>query len=128
MSEINEEKETKHCCVCKALKSEFTKKVVAIALGTFIGVYCSLSLYGTVHKPKFHKMPKFEQQQMHHGSFEHKKTHHGDFIGGPKDFKFNGEFKGGEFKGKPMGPKDFMAPKGDFGPNIPKGPKEAKNI
>jgi len=71
MSEINEEKQTKENeCVCKCfLKSEFLKKVLAIALGTFIGVYGSLSLFAATHKPpikKFHRMEHVMPPMHHH--------------------------------------------------------------
>jgi len=44
-----QETENKECkCV---LKSEFFKKVLTIAIGTFVGVYCALSLFAAVHRP-----------------------------------------------------------------------------
>lgn len=41
-----EEKECK--CFCK---SEAFKKFLTIALGTFVGVYCALSLFAALHRP-----------------------------------------------------------------------------
>lgn len=41
-----EEKETK--CLCQS--KEF-RKFLTIALGTFVGVYCALSLFAALHRP-----------------------------------------------------------------------------
>ena len=48
---VNENKEEKCCCVCRLFKSEEFKKFLIIALGTFTGVFCALSLFVALHKP-----------------------------------------------------------------------------
>ena len=40
---------TKECkCFCK---SEGVKKFIIVALGSFVGVYCALSLFAALHRP-----------------------------------------------------------------------------
>ena len=42
-------KETKECkCFCH---SEGFRKFLTVALGTFVGVFCALSLFAALHKP-----------------------------------------------------------------------------
>ena len=62
-----EEKETK--CFCQ---SKGFRKFLTIALGTFVGVYCALSLFAALHRPPmFRPMPYGGMrgcpvQMMHH--------------------------------------------------------------
>ena len=112
MSEINEtntaetkETEKKKCCCCAC---EIVKKIVIIALGTFIGVYGSLSLFAATHKPNFKKfkapqhyvMPNPHANQMQKGFHPDKpgmfdsqgpKHFEGDFKKIPPDKNFNGD-------------------------------------
>ena len=58
-----EEKECK--CFCR---SEGVKKFVVVALGTFVGVYCALSLFVATHRPpcmhkRCHMHPPIEFRQ-----------------------------------------------------------------
>lgn len=50
MTEENriENTENKHECICK---SKGFRKFLTIALGTFVGVYCALSLFTALHRP-----------------------------------------------------------------------------
>ncbi|MBR2069084.1 MAG: hypothetical protein IJ877_04895 [Candidatus Gastranaerophilales bacterium] len=89
---IIEEKECK--CFCK---SEGFRNFLVTALGTFVGVYMALSLFGAIHKPPMpcHCMMK------HHHQIEGHYKHHKDFK------KFNKEFKGDtEQGGKPVLPNE----------------------
>ena len=43
-----ENKEIKHECICH---SKGFRKFLTIALGTFVGVYCALSLFAALHRP-----------------------------------------------------------------------------
>ncbi len=72
-------------------QSEGFRKFLTIALGTFVGVYCALSLFAAIHKPPvmmppcagFNPPPAPQMQcpfkQRHH-------FHKGQF---PGNFKFN---------------------------------------
>ena len=104
--ETNVEKKECPCKICAACK-EVGKKVLVIALGTFIGVYGSLSLFAVTHKPKFKKFNAPMHYQMPHHGHHHMMGHkhfNGDFKGGPEHFK-------GDCK---CMHKDFKAPNGDF--------------
>ncbi len=66
--------EVKDECACKCEFCKCIKKILAIAIGTFVGFYCALSLFFALHRPPmppcggFHRPPQgFEQ------NFEHKK-------------------------------------------------------
>ena len=49
MSEELKENENKECkCFCK---SKGFRKFLTIALGTFVGVYCALTLFAATHRP-----------------------------------------------------------------------------
>lgn len=68
--EMNQEiKEEKRCnCICH---SEGFKDFLKIALGSFIGVFCALTLFAALHKPPMppchcHKMMRPPMHQMHH--------------------------------------------------------------
>ena len=68
-----EEKECK--CFCK---SEGVKKFVVVALGTFVGVYCALSLFAATHKPPCHMMKGPHMRPAIEHRF-HVNGHRGDF-------------------------------------------------
>ena len=84
-----EEKECKCFCHSKAFK-----KFLTIALGTFVGVYCALSLFAALHKPPMmppspYVMGGCPCQMMHHKHHFDKMKHaqRGDFKQVPqKDF------------------------------------------
>ena len=75
--EIEVKKEEKFECSCEFCKA--TKKILTIALGTFIGFYCAMSLFFALHKPPM----------MHHGHF-YKKHHQGI----ERNFEHKGRFMG----------------------------------
>ena len=77
IKEVKETKEQKNECNCMFCKS--VKKVLTIALGTFIGFYCAMSMFFALHRPPM----------MHHGHF-YKKHHQGIEQG----FYHRGKFKG----------------------------------
>lgn len=52
VKEVKEIKEEEKTCFCK---SKFVKKTLVIAIGSFIGVYCALSLFALTHKPPVHQ-------------------------------------------------------------------------
>lgn len=80
---MTEEIRTENKCKC-LIKCECVKKFIVVALGTFVGFYCALSLFAALHKPpmphRFHghnMRPPVEQrfdkfQKGPHGDF-HKK-------------------------------------------------------
>lgn len=45
-------------CICK---TKFFKKFLVIALGSFVGVFCALSLFCFTHRPPMHHMMNFPQ-------------------------------------------------------------------
>ena len=51
MSEEIKNCEEEKCCVCKLIKCETCKKFLVVALGTFVGGFCALSLFAALHKP-----------------------------------------------------------------------------
>ena len=68
-----EEKECK--CFCR---SEGVKKFVVVALGTFVGVYCALSLFVAMHRPpQMHRGPHMYPPIGHRHDFRGPQT--GDF-------------------------------------------------
>ena len=96
---MSEEKnvEKKECdCLCK---NENFKKFVVVATGSFVGVFCALSLFAALHKPPMpcpchrfkHPMPMYNQF-----------APRGDFRGMNK--KFHKDFKG------EMNEKDIQKP------------------
>ena len=46
--EIKNEEKCEHKCICQ---NETFRKILTIALGTFIGVYGALSLFAATHRP-----------------------------------------------------------------------------
>ena len=85
-----EEKETKCFCQNKSFR-----KFLTIALGTFVGVYCALSLFAALHRPPIMPPPYAFQnrgcpiQMMHHRHHFDKgaRPEKGDFAKkAPKEF------------------------------------------
>ena len=84
--EIKKDEEKKCCCVCNFVKSENCQKFLIVAFGTFVGMFCAMSLFFAIHKPPM----------MHHGhhfkpgepQMAHPMMHH-------KDFKKHGKFEKG---------------------------------
>ena len=83
MTEENkiEVKEETCKCICK---SEWFRKTLVIALGSFVGVFSALSLFAALHKPPMMKPVPFGgpmvrpcQCQMHH--FNHYRGPRADF-------------------------------------------------
>ena len=94
--EIKTATEEKECkCFCK---NEAFRKILVIATGTFVGVFCALSLFAALHRPPmmppcraFGPMGPCPQQVMqykHHPHFD--KGPRGDF--GKRDFKPQKDF------------------------------------
>lgn len=79
----NEEikQEIQHECFCR----KRLKDVFVIALGSFIGVYCALSLFSAIHRPRFNPPPMYQYgMQYHHRIFpqdmmKYNKHYHGNF-------------------------------------------------
>lgn len=80
MIEENKNLEVKNECFCQ---SKWFKKFLATALGTFVGVFCALSLFAALHKPPMPLVPfgygKMMRPPMHcHHNFKHHKHFRGD--------------------------------------------------
>jgi len=102
MTEENLNVEEKECkCFCK---SEGVKKFVVVAAGTFVGVFCALSLFAALHRPPMMPCPC-------HGPGMMPPIHHGHHFRG-----FQGPKGGFEYK---------MIKKGHFEKQIPGGPERA---
>lgn len=87
--EIKKEEEKKCCCACEILKSESFKKFLVVALGTFVGMFCAMSLFFALHKPPM----------MHHGHhFRHGGPHMERHMGHHHHHFKGHDFKGGQFK------------------------------
>lgn len=85
MTDENKIQEEKHECFCQ---SKWFRKFLTVATGTFVGVFCALSLFAALHKPPMppcpfgqgpmmrpamHKYHHFNHHRMHRGEFHHKK-------------------------------------------------------
>ena len=85
MSDENkfEKKEIKQECFCQ---SKWFRKFLTTALGTFVGVFCALSLFaalnkppqcpyakGPIMRPPMHSHYHFNEYRKHRGDFNHKK-------------------------------------------------------
>ena len=82
MKDVENNVEIKQECFCQ----KRFKDVLAIAIGSFIGVYCALSLFAAIHKPPCHMMHHhfgpyhMMQWQMMHGKVPNMdKFKHGKF-------------------------------------------------
>ncbi len=56
---VTEEKKEECKCFCR---SEGVKKFVIVALGSFVGVFCALSLFAALHKPPMMRHHHFGPQ------------------------------------------------------------------
>ena len=88
--EIKTEEKKEECkCFCR---SEGVKKFVIVALGSFVGVFCALSLFAALHRPPVMPPcafgPKFGpppcQTMMHHPRFDRGRADFQKKV--PKDF------------------------------------------
>ena len=75
---------------CKCEFCKVVKKILAIAIGTFIGFYCAMSLFFALHRPPMppcggFKRPPYSDVQ----GFEHKKMKHGEKQMPPKQVEDN---------------------------------------
>ena len=74
--------EVKQECFCQ---SKFFRKFLVTALGSFVGVFCALSLFAALHKPPMPPCPFGHGPMMrapfhcHHKHFNHHKGYRGDF-------------------------------------------------
>jgi len=69
-------------CFCK---SEGFRKFLVVAVGTFVGVYCALSLFFAIHKPP---MPAPFPPRHHMGGCPCVMMHHFKRFEGPEGVKF----------------------------------------
>lgn len=78
-------KEEKCNCICQ---SKGFRKFLIVAGGTFVGVFCALSLFAALHKPPMmmhpahfggHIMRPAHCHCQHHHGFHHKCMHKHDF-------------------------------------------------
>ena len=100
---VTETIEKKECkCFCKS--KEF-KKFLVVALGTFVGAYCALSLFAALHRP-----PMMPPQGFHHRNGcpckMIKQHHHFDKMQIPSK---------GNFKGHKEAPAPFDANRAEAG-------------
>ena len=85
---VTEEKKECKCFCC----SESFRKFLVIAIGSFVGVYCALSLFAALHRPPMMPPcafgPRFNappcQTMMHHPKFDRGRADFQKRI--PKDF------------------------------------------
>ena len=69
-----------HQCFCQ---SKWFRKFLTVALGTFVGVFCALSLFAALHKPPmpcpmaYHMMkpPMYHHHLKHFNHFEKARCH-----------------------------------------------------
>lgn len=82
MTDENKIVEAKNECFCQ---SKGFRKFLITALGTFVGVFCALSLFAALHKPPMPACPfakgPMMRPAMHcqHHHFNHHRKHPGDF-------------------------------------------------
>ena len=81
-------------CYCR----KRAKDILTIAIGSFVGVYCALSLFAALHKPHFPKYPVMGGGMYQHRMMPGHMGHHGFAPRGEK-------MRPDKFK------KDFEAPK-----------------
>ena len=108
MSEEIKAAEEKDCCVCKLIKCESCRKFLIVALGTFVGAFCALSLFAALHKPPMMGMQQAHQfrhggPQMERGFRPHHHFNHGA-MPNKESFKKHHEMKG-EFQAPKEAPK-----------------------
>lgn len=83
MTDESKNVEVQHECFCR----KRVKDIVAIAVGSFIGVYCALSLFTALHRPPCPMM--MNPYMMHHPMMYHQMQ---------PDFPPIGKFKHGKHK------------------------------
>ena len=68
--EINQEIREEKQCKCLCQSKEF-RDFLKIALGSFVGVFCALSLFAALHKPPMPPCPfgRMMPPPIHHGYF-----------------------------------------------------------
>ena len=67
---MNEEIKSAECnqeCFCK----KRFKDALVIAIGSFVGVYCALSLFAALHKPSYPMMNPNRAMYHQYGGFHH---------------------------------------------------------
>ena len=69
-------KETKDQCNC-IVHCECVRKFIIVALGSFVGVFCALSLFACLHKPPMGPCPLKNPPGVEHQ--QQNKDFHGDF-------------------------------------------------
>ena len=74
--------EVKRECFCQ---SKGFRKFLVTALGTFVGVFCALSLFAALHKPPmphcpFAKGPMMRPAMHCHHHYGHHRMHKGEFY------------------------------------------------
>ena len=79
---ITEEKECK--CFCK---SEGFRNFLTIALGTFVGFYCALSLFAALHRPPVMPPCAYGHNGMRYGCPTKMIHHHHHFKGDKTKFE-----------------------------------------
>lgn len=87
MTEEVKNVEVQQECFCK----KRFKDVFVVAIGSFVGVFCALSLFSALHRPHFHQVPMF-YPAMHHGMF-------GQQMGQHRMLPMGGKFRPDKFKG-----------------------------
>ena len=75
--------ETKHECICQ---SKWFRKFLTVAVGSFVGVFCALSLFAALHKPPMPPCPFSHGPmmrpchcKMHHHFNKFEKKHYKNF-------------------------------------------------
>jgi hypothetical protein len=85
MSDENKTVEQNECkCFCR---SEGFRKFLIVALGSFVGVYCALSLFFAIHKPPM-PMPIPVPVQTQMGGCPYVQMHHFRKFEKPEGFNF----------------------------------------
>lgn len=96
--------EVKEQCKCGCIcHNEFFQRTVAVAIGSFVGVFCAISLFAALHKPPMPCPMKQMHPQMrppieyrghynqyrgpHHGEFKKDRYEKWEKIKKDKDFK-----------------------------------------
>jgi hypothetical protein len=86
MSDENKTVEQNECkCFCR---SEGFRKFLIVALGSFVGVYCALSLFFAIHKPPM-PMPIPVPVQTQMGGCPYVQMHHFRKFNKPEKIQIN---------------------------------------
>ncbi len=102
--EQNQEKREQQYCKC-ICHNEFFQRTVAVAIGSFVGVFCAISLFTALHKPPMpcpirpmhpQMRPPIEHRGHfdryrgpHHAQFENNRYEKWEKVKQNKDFKRN---------------------------------------